>query len=218
MTSLYQRSRQKAKQLGVRRVVDLITRRAPWSSTWESVGFRRDLTVPFSAPEAKVPISVRAMDDALAKQMFDLTESGITEDERELRKSRGELWESGIGFGFVAVAEDGDPAYCQWLIGPEFNDDIRQFFDEVFPVLGQGEALLEGAFTPEAHRGKGIMPAAMARIAEHGADVGATSVITFVTADNVPSIKGCERSGFAAYTRRLVVWNGLRRSVTFEPL
>jgi RimJ/RimL family protein N-acetyltransferase len=149
--------------------------------------------------------------------MFRLDEAGISNDERALRKSRGELYASRIGTGYVAVTEDGDPAYCQWLIGPEFNALIADFFDGVFPRLELGEALLEGAFTPEAHRGKGIMPAAMARIAEHGHDIGAGRVITFVTSDNIPSIKGCERSGFAPYTTRHVIWNGLRRSVTFTP-
>jgi len=42
-----------------------------------------------------------------------------------------------------------------------------------------------------------IMPAAMARIAEHGRDVGARHVMTFVGTDNIPSLKGCKRSGFA---------------------
>jgi hypothetical protein len=39
--------------------------------------------------------------------------------------------------------------------------------------LSPDEALLEGAFTPESHRGQGIMPQAMASIAEKAKDLGA---------------------------------------------
>ena len=78
--------------------------------------------------------------------------------------------------------------------------------------------MLEFAFTPEAHQGKGIMAAAMARIAERGADLGARYVITFVDHENVPALKGCQRSGFRPYLLRSDRWRLLRRRVSFEPL
>ncbi len=46
--------------------------------------------------------------------------------------------------------------------------------------LPPNEALLEGAYTPASHRGLGIMPAAMALIAEKAETIGARYVITFV--------------------------------------
>jgi GNAT superfamily N-acetyltransferase len=216
MPTNYRRLRGFAKRHGLRRVADLAARREPWHSNWEAIGFARDLAVSFAAPDAKIPIEIRPLDAALAARMFVLDDPATSADELELRRSRGELFAAGIGTGYVAVTDDGEPAYCQWLIGPEFNAAIDEFFDGVFPELEPGTALLEGAFTPEAHRGKGIMPAAMARIAEHGHDIGADRVITFVTTDNIPSIKGCERSGFAPYTTRNVIWNGLKRRVEFE--
>ena len=39
----------------------------------------------------------------------------------------------------------------------------------------------------------------MAQIAERGTDLGARWVITFVTVDNIPSLKGCQRAGFVPY-------------------
>jgi RimJ/RimL family protein N-acetyltransferase len=95
---------------------------------------------------------------------------------------------------------------------------MREFFNNVFPHLEPDEMLLEGAYTPEKFRGKGIMPCAMAQISERAADRGARWVVTFVTEDNIPSLKGCDRAGFTPYIRRSVRWNGLRKKVDFGEL
>ena len=44
------------------------------------------------------------------------------------------------------------------------------------------------------------MSAAMALIAEQASNHGAGSVLTYVRQDNVASLKGCQRAGFAPYT------------------
>jgi GNAT superfamily N-acetyltransferase len=218
MDALNRTTRNLARRLGLRRAIDIAQGREKWHSVWESFGFVRDLSLPFSAPEAKIPITVTRLAREHADTLFDLSVEGMSAEERELRKSRGELFDSGIGTGYVALTDTGEPCYCQWLIPWEQNAEIRLFFKHVFPRLNPGEALLEGAFTPESHRGKGIMPAAMARIAEHGSEIGATRIVTFVTEDNIPSIKGCERAGFRKYTRRTIIWTGLWRRMKFEPL
>jgi RimJ/RimL family protein N-acetyltransferase len=78
--------------------------------------------------------------------------------------------------------------------------------------------LLEGAYTPEAYRGMGIMSAAMARIAERAAEGGARWVITFVDETNVASVKGCLRAGFAAYVKRHERFRLFRRQVAFASI
>jgi RimJ/RimL family protein N-acetyltransferase len=92
---------------------------------------------------------------------------------------------------------------------------LRAYFKGIFPRLAPDEALLEGAYTPAQYRGLGIMPAAMARIAEHGVAIGARWVVTFVSDDNIPSLKGCDRAGFSPFVRRVERWKGLRRTLTF---
>jgi RimJ/RimL family protein N-acetyltransferase len=79
---------------------------------------------------------------------------------------------------------------------------------------------LENAFTPADYRGKGIMSAAMSRIAEQAEQYGARYVVTFVGDDNIASLKGCQRAGFAPHlmhfrTRRAF---GLLDSNRFETL
>ena len=106
----------------------------------------------------------------------------------------------------------------QWLFGYSDNAFIRQLGG--FPELAQNEALLENAYTPAKYRGLGIMSAAMAQIAERATDFGARYVITFVNEDNVASLKGCQRSGFAPHLlhHRKQMLFGLLRRDRFEEL
>jgi hypothetical protein len=91
-------------------------------------------------------------------------------------------------------------------------------FGRNFPVLADDEALLEGAYTPDEFRGKGIMSGAMARIAEHGVALGARTVLTFVAEGNIGSLKGCKNAGFSPTLRRHTTFRLFRRSVSFERL
>jgi RimJ/RimL family protein N-acetyltransferase len=161
------------------------------------IGLRRDLTVPFTAPDAKIPVSVRPLTAADLPALLGLDDTASAADTFETG------WRSAFAAkhmrgGYVAVDErNGTPCYMQWLFGADDNDFVLSIGG--FPALKKDEALLENAFTPVRYRGMGIMPAAMARIAERAADLGARHVITFVQDTNIPSLKGCQRSGFAPH-------------------
>jgi RimJ/RimL family protein N-acetyltransferase len=135
-----------------------------------------------------------------------------------VRLQRLEFFREGIGQCYVATTHEDEPCYMQWLLAATDNSRIQRYFHGGFPTLAADEAMLEYAFTPEAHQGKGIMPAAMARIAEKAGDLGARRVITFVDVENVPALKGCQRSGFRPYLLRRDLWRLFRRRVSFEPL
>jgi RimJ/RimL family protein N-acetyltransferase len=157
-------------------------------------GLRRDLAKPFPAPTAKIPISVRPLVEADLATLLAVDATTSPEDRYEI-VCRRSLAAKRIAGAYVAVDErDGRPCYVQWLFGAADNDFIRQLGG--FPQLAADEALLEGAYTPASHRGLGIMPAAMALIAEQAEKIGARYVITFVAPENIPSLKGCQRSGF----------------------
>lgn len=187
------------------------------NSTSDAIGLRRDLSVPLEAPAAAIDISVRAITERDVPIIFDSSAHGLSGDEKWLRAARRRLFDAGFGTCFVAVTSDDQPCYTQWLFGSRDNDKIRHYFGGVFPKLAEDEALLESAFTPEAFRGKRIMPAAMARIAEKAADIGARSVITFVGVDNIPSLKGCARAGFLPYARCSQNWRLFRCRTAFKP-
>jgi GNAT superfamily N-acetyltransferase len=183
-----------------------------------SVGLRRDLRAPHAAPTAKVPIQVRplAPDDKLS--WLDVREPGLSDDQVYARLGQTRMLRSDIRTCHVAVDPDGRACYMQWLILSSQSDRVRAFFGNLYPPLAPDEALLEGAYTPEAYRGQGIMAAAMARIAERADQFGARWVVTFVGEDNAASLKGCARAGFVPYVRRHERFRLFRRYVSFTPV
>ncbi len=175
------------------------------ASEHKAFGLRRDLHLTFQSPEALIDISIRPFEDEDQKHFsMDLQNDGLVAKH--------------IPNCYVATTEDDIPCYRQWLMGPKQNGKIREFWGSTFPVLREDEALLESAFTSPNFRGKRIMPAAMARIAEQGNNLGVRWIITFVGIENIPSLKGCQRSGFSPYILRNERWFLFKRTVTFEEI
>jgi GNAT superfamily N-acetyltransferase len=184
------------------------------SSRGISYGLRRDLARPFPVPPAKIDLTIRPLgpQDDLSALQTDMELSGKAALTRRYERR---LLASGLPTCWAAFTPDGKPCYLQWLIAAKDNDRIRGLWGNAFPTLGPDEALLEAAYTPEAYRGLGIMASAMARIAERAQDFGARYVITFVSDQNIPSLKGCRKAGFDTYTERELTWRLGRRSVRF---
>lgn len=199
-----------------RRVARAIASRL--SSRDIAFGLRRDLTVPLSPPAPKLQVVVRPLDPLDALPFLDPDAPDIAGVVAFDRVRQRRLLDDGIGTCWVAIAPEGKVCYMQWLIASSSNDRIQARWPKLFPVLGADEALLEGAYTPEQYRGQGIMAYAMAVIAEHAADFGARWVVTFVGTDNLPSLKGCRRAGFAPYVERQEKWLLGRRTTSFAPL
>lgn len=168
-------------------------------------GLKRDLTVDFENPNALIELKIRP---------FNTSDNDYFRDEN----SNLGLVDAHIENCYVAVNTDNEPCYRQWLIGASQNEKIKGFFKGSFPVLKKNEALLEAAFTLPTFRGKRIMPAAMARISEKGVDIGARYIITFVDVNNIPSLKGCKRSGFNPYVLRTEKWFLFKRRIIFTDI
>ncbi len=170
---------------------------------WLSYGLRRDLSIPLEVPKARIPISVRELRSSDLPHLFPTDTSSLPHEEHlEIATRRAHVSES-IPTCYVAIDLRRDtPCYAQWLMGPDQNEKIQRFFSGKFPRLRSDEALLENAYTPVAYRGKGVMPTAMALIAERAVEMGCRYVITFVDQANVPSLKGCSKAGFHPYVTR----------------
>jgi RimJ/RimL family protein N-acetyltransferase len=193
--------------------------RRRFRSDWRHYGLRRDLRVPFQGPRAKVDLTIRELRPDDAPKLLDMHAEQMAPRGPYVRMHRLRFLREGIGTCFVAArAEDDEPCYMQWLIGAADNDRVAAYFDGIFPRLGPEEALLEYAFTPERFQGQGIMAAAMTKIAERAASLGASNVITFVDHSNVAALKGCHRAGFSEYIVRVDKWRAFRRTPEFEPL
>ena len=197
--------------------------KAWWAVTYRmysdstSLGMRRDLTIPFTGPNAKIPITVRPLTAADDLSALDPA-PGLSADERLWRLAQLRLLRSGLGICYVAIAPEGKPCYMQWVMPSSENARLRAVFGNLYPSLGPEEALLEGAYTPDAYRGKGIMGAAMTQVAERAAGVGARWVITFVDEQNQGSVKGCIRAGFTPYLKRHERFRWFYRDVRFDPI
>lgn len=180
-----------------------------------SLGLRRDLTIPFTGPVARIPFTVRPLAETDDLSALEPT-AGLSADERYARLTQLRLLRSGLRTCYVAIAPDGKPCYMQWVVLPSENARLRAVFGSLYPLLGPDEALLEGAYTPEAYRGKGIMGAAMSQVAARAAEFGARWVITFVDQQNEASVKGCIRAGFAPWLTRRERFRFFHRSATFD--
>lgn len=192
--------------------------RRRFHSDWLHYGLRRDLAEPFEAPSAKIPLTIRPLRRTDLPILLGMNTDEMSERGPYVRMHRLNFSQEGIGQCYVAATETDEPCYMQWLMPGSDNPRIERYFHGIFPTLAADEALLEYAFTREGFQGKGIMPAAMARIAEKATDLGARRVITFVDHENVPALKGCQRSGFRPYLMRSDRWLFFRRRVSFQPL
>jgi len=180
-------------------------------------GLRRDIKKPFSNPDARIPISIRPIRHGDIEQLT--ADKELNNNNPRLVANQKALVEEGIKDCFVAVTQDDTPAYMQCLIHNNDNDKIQHHFGNIFPILNDDEALLEGAFMSPDFRGQRIMPAAMSRIAAKARQMEDIRwVLTFVTTDNIPSLKGCMRSGFEPYVLRREKCVLFTRTVTFEEI
>ena len=170
---------------------------------WISYGLQRDLSIPITPPKARIPIAIREMRQSDIPHLFPKDRSKLAREERlELAAREAHLLKD-IPTCFVAIDLRHDiPCFIQWLMGPEQNDEIQRFFKGRFPSLQRDEAILENAYTPSSYRGNGIMPAAMAMIADRAVEMGCRYVNTFVDCKNTASLKGCSKAGFIPYITR----------------
>lgn len=194
-----------------------LARQQLWSKH-DYVGLRRDLTIPFRRPEAKIPLpEVRPLRDSDLPELL-ATDANGTPVDPEGHNIQSSLVRAGIATCFVGVTADDRPCYMQWLIGPSQNAKVKSYFKGLFAPIAPDELLLEGAYVPLHFRGQRINSRAMALIAEHGAELGARWAITFIGVENVPSIRGARGAGFEPYLLRTERWRFFRRAVTFKPL
>jgi hypothetical protein len=130
---------------------------------------------------------------------------------------RKDLCDAGVQELYVAY-KDNEPAYAQWLIRPEDQDRLHHHAPGRYDRLEADEVLLEGAFTFAAFRRMGVMADGMSQLLRIAAAEGATSAITYVAIDNMPSLRGCSNVGFDLDHVRISVRRfGHRRSYTHKP-
>lgn len=186
-------------------------------STTLSFGLSRNLHTSFVNPNAKISIKIREFKNEDIEYLFDHG-AYFLENPRQAEYQL-KLVNAKLPTCYVAVNENDEACYMQWLIGPGQNHRLRELFGDTFPQLRPDEALLEAAFMSTSSRGLRIMPAAMSRIAVKAKQMpGVKTVTTYVDIENIPSLKGCKRAGFSPFLLRKDEWLFFNRYISFSPL
>jgi GNAT superfamily N-acetyltransferase len=180
-------------------------------------GLRCDLGSDLPKPTAKIPINVRPLQPD-ERELLRPDENTDAPGDFYERLHRLRMFDAGLQTCYGAFADDDRLMYVQWLIEPAQSDLVQEFFRGTFPRLASDEVLLEGAYTFPTARGQGVMAAAMAGLTAEGKKRGFSTAWTFVGEDNIASLKGCYKAGYAENVRRLERWRLFRHSVSFAPL
>ncbi|HUL44355.1 MAG TPA: GNAT family N-acetyltransferase [Bacteroidota bacterium] len=183
-----------------------------------SYGLRRDLRNSIGLPEEPFALTIRPLTPVEVSTLLEVYRSEEDPNFDLEIIDRMEHVHADIPTCYGAFNEEGDLVFIQWLMGPDQNERIQSYFNSIYPVLAEGEALLENALTLNGYRGHGVMGAAVARIAEIGKTRGVHTVITFVAEENEPSLRGCRRAGFLPYLLRHERWVMFRRKLEFTKL
>lgn len=122
----------------------------------------------------------------------------------------------GVRTLYAAEAPDGSPLYAQWLVSSGEQAAARTAL-RGFPPLGEGESLVEGAYTFPAARGRGAMRDGMAQLIEIARRRGDRRVLTYVHHDNVPSLRGCRAVGFHLDHVRVDRWRAGKVRTAYVP-
>jgi hypothetical protein len=161
-----------------------------WSTTTAFGLVARLDDLPEPRP-AEIPVAMAPI--AAFEGFSDEAASADGEDALEAER-RDALCRAGVTTLYVAATEDG-PAYAQWLVLPHEQAALHAHLP-LFPRLADGEALVEGAYTFLRARGRGVMADGMHQLLVRAQEAGAERALTYVSLDNVPSLRGCARVGF----------------------
>jgi hypothetical protein len=215
------------RMIGVREGLELVRtdygRRWLWSTLrWRlnsrriGIGVRRDFSVPSEVPPAKIPLVVRQLrpDDDLS---FIADVPGLTPKVAQERAVQRWLLSSDLPPPWVSVDPDGTVCFMAWLLMARNNAQIRARWGELLPELQPDEALVEGPYTAESHRGLRVM-LAFNRIVEGARDFGVRYVMGFIAEENVAQLKVAERGGFVPFVKREERWFLYRLRIRFLPL
>lgn len=211
----------------VREGVELIRssrgRRLLWRSAYLrlysrhiAIAVRRDLNVPHDPGPAKIPLVVRQLqpDDDLSL-VADVP--GLTPQAAEERATQRWLLSSDLPAPWVAVDPEGTVLFMTWMLMAQDNARIKARWGKELPELQPDEAIIEGPFSAQSHRGLRVMHASHL-IVEAFRDFGVRYVMGFISEKNIPQLIVAEQGAFYPFAKREMRWLFYRLRVRFLPL
>lgn len=219
MSQLREKPRILVELLRTRRGRDWIRRsaRKRFNSTTVSIGIRDDLSVPFAAPPAKIPLVVRKLQPGDDLSLVDDV-PGLTPEKARHRADQRWLLNSDLPPPWVAVDPDGAVCFIAYMFTSEDNDRMQALWGPLAPKIHPDEVLIEGIFTSDAHRGLGVFMDAGTKMLDQARALGKRYAIGVAGEMNLGTFKVAERAGWKRQFKRVERWFLFRQRVTFEPL
>lgn len=187
-----------------------------WSDSF-ACGLAADLQADLPVPRAaKIPIEMGIVEPASYAGFADEATRVDSGDAIEVAQ-RARLCAAGARDLYVAQTDDGQAIYCQWLFAPGGEGPLHGVTPNQFPTLAPGDTLVEGAYTFVRYRKLGAMAVGMHQLLVAARETGARRCLTYVSVDNVPSLRGCANVGFTLDHTRVTRQRFGRRSVSFRP-
>jgi hypothetical protein len=181
------------RRIGTRELVCLGFRRI-WSSS-RSFVLSVDLETLPEVRKARVPVRMKVSDPE-SFIGFDTELPLVSGADSVQVVQRKRLCAAGVRTLYVSVDDSGNPIYAQWLVRSDNQEALHRISNGLFPQLGEGEALLEGAYTFLGARGQGVMVDGMSQLLASARDAGDLKAYTYVDEENIPSLRGCATVGF----------------------
>lgn len=164
------------------------------------VGFTMDLQkTDIPVVEAKLKYNLRL---ATQEDMDEILQLAKSESKAMAQKLiyRRLIWEDGYRNCYIArTADTNEICFTQFTIFAEDAKIVKGGFNNWFPKLEKGEALIEGAYTFEKFRGNRIHPAVTAEQLRICKEKGVKRMLAHVKKNNTDSLKGTERAGYIPF-------------------
>jgi hypothetical protein len=181
-----------------------------------AIGVRRDLLMHVPIDPPRIPLEVRHLQPGDDLSLV-ADEPGLSSRAAAERTVQRWLLGSNLPPPAVAIDAEGKVCFMAWMLTAEDNDVIQARWGEMLPILKPGEAIVEGPFTAESHRGLGVMLAYNA-ILDAARESGIRYVMGFIAEGNVAQLKVAEIGQFTPFVKREESWFLFRRRIRFLPL
>jgi L-amino acid N-acyltransferase YncA len=206
---------QRVRNVGPSGVARALTRRLASDVTF--LGLRCDLAgLPPHLPAA-LELSVTTPEPTAFTAFRAAMERPAPGELGDLRL-RQRLCDGGVRALHAASSPGKGVVYTQWCVAPEDQHLIDAVLPDHFIRLGDGEVLVEGAYTFSQARRAGVMADVMWRLLDGARQGGAHTAYTYVEQHNAASLRGCAAVGFRAHHERRERWRLGRWSAAFAPL
>jgi hypothetical protein len=181
-----------------------------------AIGVRRDLNVPHDPGPARIPLVVRQLQPGDDLSLI-ADDPGLTQQAAEERATQRWLLSSDLPAPWVAVDSEGVVLFMVWMLMAQDNGRIRAVFGKMLPELKPDEAIIEGPFSAQSHRGLRVMHASQ-QIVESAREFGVRYVMGFISETNIPQLTVAHQGAFYPFAKRELRWFLYRMHVRFFPL